>query len=365
MKRKHVSLISLLLMLTMLLSSCGGNPTTSAGGSGNTDGSGEGSGATEAQYVIKAGYNGSFGPEYPAYQGLELFKSIVEEKTNGLVSVELYLQGELGDGRTCAEGVQLGTIEMTDIENAVMVNFNPCAALYDLPFLFQSLEHAHAVIDGEIGQTIAKQYEELGFKHLGYEDGGFRYWTNDVRPIYAPSDLNGLKMRVMESEVMIATMNAFGATGVPMAFSELYTALQQGTVDGEDNPLDTIQDAHFSEVQDYLTLSQHFYYPRQYVMNLNFYNSLPEDVQKIIDDAAIEAVLFEREVCEEYNADIVDNLAEEGMQVNELTEEGKAEFIRLAQEKVWPQFYEQIGGGDEAAGKAIVDQVVAMGEEYS
>jgi len=310
----------------------------------------------------KVQYNGNFTDDYPAYQGLYRFEEIVEEKTNGLVEVELYLHAELGDGRTCTEAVQLGAVQMTDIENAVMVNFNQAAALYDLPFLFTSLDHAHKVLDGEIGQAIAAQYEELGFKHLGYEDGGFRYWTNDVRPVTCPADVEGLKLRVMESEVMVATMNGFGATGVPMAFSELYTALQQGTVDGQDNPLDTIYGSHFYEVQDYLVLSEHFYYPRQYVMNLDFYNSLPADVQTIIDEAAIEAVMFERKVCEEYNSNLVAELEANGMTVCELTPEGKAEFIKIAQEEIWPQFYEKIGNGDAEAGKAIVDAVVAMAD---
>ncbi|MDD3139875.1 MAG: DctP family TRAP transporter solute-binding subunit [Lachnospiraceae bacterium] len=346
--RKFFALLIAVSMVTFLVA-CGGSDS-SAKESGNDNAT------ANATYTIKFANNGVSDPEYPQNKAMNYFKKIVEERSNGQITVEVYTAGTLGDTRTIMEGVQLGTIEMGDIENGIMSGFVPEACIWDLPYLFSSLDQAHEVLDGEIGQQIQGLYESIGVKNLAYNDGGFRYFTNSKRPVKNVDDLKGLKIRVMESNVMINSMNAFGASPVPMAFSELYTALQQGTVDGQENPLDLIYAQNFHEVQKYLSLSEHFYYPRQYVINLEFYKSLPEDLQQLISDAAIEACQYQREESAAYIGSMLEKLKERGFEVDEFD---KTKAMKLA-ESVWPDFYEQIGSGDAVEGEKMVQAIAAL-----
>jgi tripartite ATP-independent transporter DctP family solute receptor len=280
---------------------------------------------------------------------------MVEERTNGAIRVDIYPAAQLGDARTIVEGVQMGTIEMADIENGPMGRFVPEAMLWDLPFIFRDIDHAHNVLDGDVGKYVQKKYDDVGIRHLAYNDGGFRYFTNNVRPIRNMDDLQGLKIRVMESKVMIDTINAFGASAVPMAFGELYTALQQGVVDGQENPMNLIYSQRFYEVQKYLSLSGHFYYPRQYITNLNWFNNLSEEHQKIIAEAAKEACDIQREELAKYEIEMKKVLQEKGMEINEVD---KTKFIETSQEKIYPAYYETIGGGDADYGKELVQRIV-------
>src|SRR5665647_604059 len=246
-KKRVLSLFTAAVLMMTTFSACG---------TSNTPATTTPEGTT---YTIKLATNSTADMTHPQNLASTYFKKILEERSNGAIKVEVYPNAQLGDARTIVEGVQLGTIEMGDVENGTMSGFVPEAALWDLPYLFSSLDQAHKVLDGEIGQNIQALYLNIGIRNLAYNDGGFRYFTNSVRPVKSVADLAGLKIRVMESNVMIQSINAFGASAVPMAFTELYTALQQGTVDGEENPLDLIYAQNYFEVQKYLSLSEHFY----------------------------------------------------------------------------------------------------------
>jgi tripartite ATP-independent transporter DctP family solute receptor len=311
--------------------------------------------ASAKPIVIKFAHNGNTIPEDPQNLACTAFKKMVEERTNGAIRVDIYPAAQLGDARTIVEGVQMGTIEMADIENGPMGRFVPEAMLWDLPFIFRDIDHAHNVLDGDVGKYVQKKYDDVGIRHLAYNDGGFRYFTNNVRPIRNMDDLQGLKIRVMESKVMIDTINAFGASAVPMAFGELYTALQQGVVDGQENPMNLIYSQRFYEVQKYLSLSGHFYYPRQYITNLNWFNNLSEEHQKIIAEAAKEACDIQREELAKYEIEMKKVLQEKGMEINEVD---KTKFIETSQEKIYPAYYETIGGGDADYGKELVQRIV-------
>jgi tripartite ATP-independent transporter DctP family solute receptor len=311
--------------------------------------------ASAKPIVIKFAHNGNTIPEDPQNVACTAFKKMVEERTNGAIRVDIYPAAQLGDARTIVEGVQMGTIEMADIENGPMGRFVPEAMLWDLPFIFRDIDHAHNVLDGDVGKYVQKKYDDVGIRHLAYNDGGFRYFTNNVRPIRNMDDLQGLKIRVMESKVMIDTINAFGASAVPMAFGELYTALQQGVVDGQENPMNLIYSQRFYEVQKYLSLSGHFYYPRQYITNLNWFNNLSEEHQKIIAEAAKEACDIQREELAKYEIEMKKVLQEKGMEINEVD---KTKFIETSQEKIYPAYYETIGGGDADYGKELVQRIV-------
>lgn len=304
---------------------------------------------------IKLAHNGNTNPEDPQNIGVNAFKKMVEDRSNGEINVDIYPAGQLGDARGIVEGLQLGTIEMGDVENGPMGGFVPEAMLWDLPFIFRDIDHAHKVLDGEVGSQIQEKYLDVGIKHLAYNDGGFRYFTNDERPIYTMDDLEGLRIRVMESEIMIDTLNAFGASAVPMSFGELYTALQQGVVDGQENPMNLIKSQRFYEVQDYLSLSGHFYYPRQYIASASWWNTLDEGNQEIISKAALEAATIQREALVDYETKMRKDLESQGMKINKVE---KDTFIETAMEKIYPSFYELLGSGDAERGKELISTIL-------
>ncbi|MCH8551902.1 MAG: DctP family TRAP transporter solute-binding subunit [Natronospirillum sp.] len=309
---------------------------------------------------IKLAHNGNTNPDDPQNIGVEAFKQMVEERSNGSLQVQIYPAGQLGDARSIVESMQLGTIEMADVENGPMGRFVPEAMVWDLPFIFRDIDHAHAVLDGEIGQSIQEKYLDAGIRHLAYNDGGFRYFTNDQQPIYSMDDLDGLRIRVMESAVMVDTVNAFGASAVPMSFGELYTALQQGVVDGQENPMNLIYSQRFYEVQDYLSLSGHFYYPRQYIASEAWWQGLSEEHQDIISQAATEAAAIQRAALVDYELEMLRVLEERGMQINEVSDESKNEFIEVGLSEIYPSYYEVLGGGDAALGEELVRSILAI-----
>ncbi|PMR81699.1 C4-dicarboxylate ABC transporter substrate-binding protein [Halomonas urumqiensis] len=305
---------------------------------------------------IKLAHNGNTNPDDPQNVGVDAFKKMVEERSDGEINVQIYPAGQLGDARAIVEGVQLGMIEMGDVENGPMGGFVPEAMLWDLPFIFRDIDHAHNVLDGEIGSMVQEKYLDAGIRHLAYNDGGFRYFTNDERPIRSMEDLEGLKIRVMESEVMVDTLNAFGASAVPMSFGELYTALQQGVVDGQENPMNLINSQRFYEVQDYLSLSGHFYYPRQYIAGEAWWSTLDAEHQEIISKAALEASAIQREALADYQVEMRKALEGHGMEINEVEKDA---FIEAALEKIYPSYYEVLGSGDPERGEELISNIMA------
>lgn len=311
-----------------------------------------------ANSTFKLGHNGNTVKEDPQNVMVYAFEEMLKQRSGGSLKVQIYPAAQLGDARTLAEGVQFGTVEMADIENGPMGNFVPEALLWDLPYIFTSLDAAHKVLDGPVGQLVQKKYQDIGIRHLCYNDGGFRYFTNKVRPIVKPDDLKGLKIRVMESQVMIESVKAFGASAMPMAFGELYTALQQGVVDGQENPMNHIFTQRFYEVQKYISLSGHFYYPRQMMVSEKFWKQLDKGQQDILAAAAVEACKLQRVTFVEYEKKMASALKEKGMEVNEVPQATKETWAAAAREKVYPMFYTKIGRGDAKVGKELIDKVV-------
>lgn len=313
-----------------------------------------------AEVTIKFGHAGSSLPDDPQNVAANHFKKILEDRSKGYYKVDVYPARQLGDTRAMIEGVQMGTIEMADLESGPTSSFVQEEMVFDLPYLFRDLDHAHQTLQGEVGDEIKKKWEEIGIRCLDFNDGGFRYFTNSVRPIVNPEDMNGMKIRVMESPVMIESINAFGASAVPMAFAEVYSALQQKAIDGQENPLNVIYTQSYYEVQDNLADSEHFYYLRHYFVNDDFFKSQPPEMQKLILECAKEACELQRKVCAEaqevYRKDLVDKYGMKASKVN------KEPFIKISQEKVWPKFYKEIGKGDEEAGKKLVEKIVNVGK---
>lgn len=352
--KKFLALLMAMAM-TLALVSCGDSSSSSSSSSSTSGDSSSTSGSPEITIIFAT--NSAADLENPQNVGTYKFKELVEERSNGRIAVECHINGALGGAREIVEGVQLGTITMGDVENGPMDSFVQSAALWNLPYLFTSLEEVHAIQASDIGTAIQDGFEAVGIKHLAYNDGGFRYFTNNVRPLTTVSDFHGLKIRVMESPIYIGMIEAMGASAVPMAFSELYTGLQQGTVDGQENPLDLIYAQSYFEVQQYLSLSEHLYYPRQHIMNLDFFNSLSAEDQALIQECSIEACEYQNEYFVEYTDKMLTTLQEKGMEVSEFDKAAAQE----ATKGIWADYYEMIGDGDAAHGEEIVTRI-ASGE---
>ena len=272
---------------------------------------------------------------------IEGFKPYVEEQSNGRIKVEVYANSSLGGERQTYEACQLGTIEMAYGTTAVLANFDPKFKVFDLPFLYDDVETARKALDGELGDAVKSDLEKVKLKVLSYPENGYRMVSNNRGPIYKPSDMKGLKIRTMENPIHMRAFELMGASPTPMAFSELYTALQQGTVDAQENPIFLTYSSKFQEVQDYLTLTGHFYAPGAIIIGLDYWNTLPEDLQVIVQEGANIARDMQRELLDEQNIKDLEELKKE-MEVNDLTAEEKAEFARVTQ-PVYDELAKELG----------------------
>lgn len=267
------------------------------------------------------------------------FKEIVEEKTAGNIKIEIHPNAELGDERTLLEGMQMGTIEMGVITNGPIANFLPEIAVFEMPFLFGTPEEAYAVLDGPIGQKILKNLEKVKLHGLAYSERGFRNLTNSVRPVKTASDVNGLKIRLMENPLYVDTFKALGANAVPMAWTECLTALSQKTIDGQENPVVVIYSFKLYESQKYMTLDRHTYAPATIVTSLKVWDSLSPEEQKIFSEAAKEAGDTAREYNNDNEAAQLKVIKENGMEVTENPDlDSFREAVKPVYEKYGPKF---------------------------
>lgn len=270
----------------------------------------------------------------------EKFKALVEERTDGAVSVEIFPNAQLGDERTLLESMQIGTVDMGVITNGPVANFVEEIAVFELPFLFPSREAAYQVLDGPVGQDLLDELERVNLKGLAYAERGFRNLTNSRGPVTEPSDLDGLKLRVMENPVYVDTFRELGANAVPMAWTEALTAMQQGTIDGQENPVNVIHSFELNETQTHMTLSRHTYAPAIFVMGMPVWSELPEPVQGVIEAAAQEAAEYERQVNEEMEAEQLAELKASGMEV---VEDPDLEAFRAAVDPVYDEYSDRFG----------------------
>ena len=248
----------------------------------------------------------------------EKFKEIVEEKTEGAYTIEIHPNGELGDEGTMLESMAAGTLDMGIVTSGPFVNFAPEMGVLDMPILYGSNEEAHAVLDGEVGQELLGTLEQANLKGLAYAERGFRNLTNSVKPVTTVADMQGLKLRVMENEVYAKTFAALGANASPMAWQETLTALQNGAIEGQENPVNVICSyTLWDSNQKYATLTRHSYSTSIITMSLDKFNELPEDVQTIFKDAAQEAAVYERAWVADNEATQLQEMKDNGMEVVE------------------------------------------------
>ena len=282
--------------------------------------------------VIKAAHGA---PETNVqHLGWVKFKELVEAKSKGSLTVEIFGNNQLGPDREIAEATQMGSIDVVSNSTASATAFNKEFYVFDAPFLFSNRAEAYAAMDGDMGKAILVSEEQYNFKGLGFWENGFRELTNSKRAVRTPADAAGLKLRTMESSLHIATWRAIGANPTPMAFGELFTALQQKTVDGQENPMDLILAAKLHEPQKYLTKTNHNYSPLIVRMNLEFWNNLSADHKRIVEEAMAESTVWQRKTAEELDVRAEKLLRESGLHFTELT----AEELQLFRDKVRPVY---------------------------
>ena len=248
---------------------------------------------------------------------IDTFAEELERLTDGRYDVQTFYAGSLGAERESIEGVQLGTLEMTFTSTGPVPNFVPELQVLDIPYLFRDYAHARGLLDSEIGDELLARFEPHGIKGLAWADNGFRHMTNNVQPIETPADLEGLKMRTMENSVHIAAYRDFGILPTPMAFTEVFAALQQGVVDGQENPLSVIESNNFQEVQRYMTLTGHVFSPCVFLMNLDLYDSLPAEDQEAFLAAAKAGAAANRARVDADEASAIEVMSSQGMEIIE------------------------------------------------
>ncbi len=286
--------------------------------------------------------------EHPYHLGAVKFSELVSQRTKNRVKIDVYPSTQLGNERDMVEGLQLGTIDLVVTSTGPLGGFVPKMFVVDLPFLFRDREHAYKVLDGPMGKDLFDAFSPKGIKGLAFWENGFRQITNNVRPIEKPEDLKGIKIRTMENKVHLASFRAFGASPTPMAWSEVYTALQQKTIDAQENPIAIIYHQKIAEVQKYLTLTGHFYSPTPLLMSFKAFNSLPKNFQKIFEDTAIECATYERNLLRDSEAKQIAELKAKGMQVST---PNKKPFQDAAA-SVYKEFEAQFG-------KETIDKIIA------
>ena len=271
------------------------------------------SGSVSAQTVMRISI--ATGGDSHQKVAIDTMAREVEQRSNGRYKIQTYYASSLGGEREATEAVQMGTQELTWTSTGPIPNFVPEAKIFDVPFLFRDYAHARTVLDGPIGQEMLTKFDSKGIKALAWGENGFRHMTNSKRPINGPEDMKGLKLRTMENPVHIQAYKAFGIIPTPMAFGEVFTALQQGTVDGQENPLSVISSSKFDQVQKYMTLTGHVYSAGVFLMSKAVFDKLPEADKKIFLDSAKVAAKANRERVDQDEKSAVADLTKKGMQI--------------------------------------------------
>ena len=312
--KKILSVILTVALSSALLAGCGGDTQEAAPESGET---------VELRLSHTNPASSAFGV------ASEEFAKLLSEKTDGRYHITVYNDGQLGDERDSIEAVQLGNLDFAVVNVSVLANFVPQLSVFDLPYLIQSTDHADKVFKGEIGDQMMEWISGIGVKGLGVWESGFRNLTNSTRPVNSMEDVAGLRIRVMENELHQKLWIALGADAVPMAWGEAYTAMQQGALDGQENPLTVILSNNVQEVNQYLAMTEHVYSMVVPIMSQKLWDSMTAEDQAILEEVMAEMMDKEREITRQQNDEALGQLMDAGMEV---TYPDKSAFIEAAKE---------------------------------
>jgi len=328
MKSKFMTMAVAGLILAVTVTGCGSSAPA------QTD---EKSEAPATKLVLKAG--SSTPEDHPYNLGLKKFAETISTETKGAIEIEIFPNNSLGAERELVEGMQIGSVDIVVSSTGPIGGFVPEMNVVDLPFLFRDNAHAYAVLDGSIGQDLLKKFDAKGIVGLAFWENGFRNVTNDIREIKVPADLEGLKLRTMENKVHMAAFKVLGVDPTPMAFSEVFTALQNGTIDGQENPIPVIYTNHMDEVQKYLSMTGHVYSPSPLMVSKMTWDKLTDAQKDIFTKAAIEGRDYERGLIKEQTDKQIDDLKAKGMTITEVDKS----LFQKATEPVYKQFEAEFG----------------------
>lgn len=267
------------------------------------------------------------------------FKEVVESKSQGKIKVEVFPNASLGDERALIEGMQMGTVHAGVITNGPIGNFLPELAVFEMPFLFANEAEVYKVLDGPVGQKMLAKFDTINLKGLAFAERGFRNLTNSKRPVRTPADAAGLKVRVMENPVFIDTFKALGVNAVPMAWTEALTALQQKTIDGQENPVNVAFAFKLQETQKYFSMTKHTYSPATIVMSKNFFDSFDKPSQDILLAAAKESAQHVRKWGADQMAEQLKAVKAGGMEIiTDVDTKAFQEAVKPVYDKYGPRF---------------------------
>ena len=298
----------------------------------------------QAQTVLKIGYATSATSHYGV--GSTAFCDEIEKGTQGRYKCQQFPNAALGGEREMIEAVQLGTQDLANVSTGALGNFVPEVKIVDIPFLFRDYAHARKVMDGEFGQDLLKKITAKGIVGLAWTENGFRHMTNSKRAIVQATDASGLKMRTMENKVHMDGYKTFGILPTPMAWPEVFTALQQGTVDGQENPIPVILSAKLSQVQKHLSLTNHVYSPAVLIVAPNIWNKLNDADKKVFSEAAKKGAAAQRKKVNDDEANGIAELKKDGMQV---VEQVNGESFRKAVAPAYAGYAKEFGADKIAA----------------
>ncbi len=285
---------------------------------------------------------------HPVHKSLLFFADEVRSRTNGQIDITVYGGGQLGDERDYIEGIQLGTIDVTKVSAAPLGQFSESLQVVSLPFIFRDQAHQHAVLRGEIGDRLMADLAQNGFKGLTFMDSGFRSVTTATGPVRTPADMRGQRIRVMPSAPLIDTINALGATAVPMGQGEVYVALQQGVIEGWENNEPTVIAFNMQEVARYYSYTRHVSIPDILIMSASSFNALPANLQTALMEAAAATAPFHTQIWNDFVEEAKRDLAARGMVFNEVND------IRQFQAVAQP-IYDQY---DPIVGRGLIRQIL-------
>jgi len=309
--------------------------------------------AHAAPTVLKIGWPSADSPTDPYAIAAHYFAEEIEKLAPGQFKVEFFGSNQLGDEAQMVQSLRIGSLQMGVLTMTPIGKTVPSFQLNDLPFLYPTAEQAFKVLDGKAGEIMAKDLADKGIISLGFVNAGFRYAINNVRPIAKPEDLDGIKLRVQPSPIYLDAFRALGANPVPMPWSDVFTATQQGAVDGLEIPLAVIYSNKYAEITKYLSLTRHSINTPALVMSGQTFKKLSEEAQKNIRTAARNTVARQREKMTEINAGILQKLKDAGMQVNDVEDPGA---FRERVAEIYEQFRDAIGSD-------VLDAALAAGKQ--
>ncbi len=263
---------------------------------------------------------------HPIVIGMEKFAELVNAKSGGKIKVNLFPGGTLGGDAPNISALQGGTLEMVVMNSGILASQVKEFAVFDFPFMFANAQEADAVVDGPFGKMMLDKLDAKNIHGLAYWELGFRNISNSRRPLNKVEDISGLKLRVIPNAINVDWVSALGANPTPMAFPEVYAALDQKAIDGQENPVTVINANKFYEVQKFLAITNHQYNPQTVIVSKKLWDSLSAGEKKILADAAVEAAAFQRKASREQSGQALDNLKKNGMQVSEFSAAEMAKF---------------------------------------